>query len=256
MADFDNRVTTGQATVTDVTDAGLRAYMIRIYNYMFIGLAITGIVAYGTFMLSTTTDPAFAAAQMRNGVLLTNIGVALYGSPLQWVVIFSPLILVFLLSARIPHMSVGAAQMAFWAFAAVMGISLSSIFIVYLSASIAQVFFITAAMFGAMSLWGYTTKTDLTGFGSFLMMGLWGVIIASVVNVFLQSEMLSFIYSIVGVIVFTGITAYKTQQLKEMYTVNDDGTVMGRKAIFGALSLYITFINLFLSLLRLMGSRR
>ncbi|MBI3678711.1 MAG: Bax inhibitor-1/YccA family protein [Proteobacteria bacterium] len=256
MADFDNRVTTGQATVTDVIDAGLRAYMIRIYNYMFIGLMITGAVAYGTYMLATTTDPALAAAQMKNGVLLTSFGLTLYGSPLQWVVIFSPLILVFLLQARIPKMSVGAAQLAFWAFAGVMGVSLSSIFIMYLASSIAQVFFITAAMFGAMSLWGYTTKSDLTGFGSFLIMGLWGVVIASVVNVFLQSQMLSFVYSIVGVIVFTGITAYHTQQLKVMYSANDDGTVTGRKAVFGALSLYITFINLFLSLLRLMGNRR
>jgi FtsH-binding integral membrane protein len=256
MADFDNRVTTGQAAVTDVIDAGLRAYMIRIYNYMFIGLAITGAVAYGTAMLATTTDPALAAAQLRNGVLLTSFGVTLYGSPLQWVVIFSPLILVFFLQARIPRMSVGGAQLAFAAFAAVMGVSLSSIFLIYLSSSIAQVFFITAAMFGAMSLWGYTTKMDLTGFGSFLIMGVWGVVIASVVNVFLQSQMLSFVYSIVGVIVFTGIAAYHTQQLKEMYSVNDDGTATGRKAVFGALSLYITFINLFLSLLRLMGSRR
>jgi FtsH-binding integral membrane protein len=256
MADFDNRVTTGQATVTDVIDAGLRAYMIRIYNYMFVGLLITGLVSYGTFMLATTTDPALAVGTFKNGVMVTQFGATLYGSPLQWVVIFSPLVLVFLLQARIPRMSVAAAQLAFWAFAAVMGLSLSSIFIIYLADSIAQVFFITAAMFGAMSLWGYTTKTDLTGFGSFLIMGLWGVVIASVVNVFLQSEMLSFIYSIVGVIVFTGIAAYHTQQLKEMYSANDDGTAMGRKAVFGALSLYITFINLFLSLLRLMGSRR
>ena len=153
-------------------------------------------------------------------------------------------------------MSVGAAQTTFWIYAALLGVSLASIFLVYTMASITQVFFITAATFGTMSLWGYTTQRDLTSMGSFLMMGLIGIIIASVVNIFLASSALGFAISIIGVLVFTGLTAYDTQKIKEMYTVNDDGTIAGRKAIMGALSLYLDFLNLFLMLLRLFGDRR
>jgi FtsH-binding integral membrane protein len=174
----------------------------------------------------------------------------------MWVFIIAPLALVFLLSFRIGKMSVGAAQATFWGYAVLLGISLSSIFLVYTMGSITQVFFITAAMFGTMSLWGYTTKRDLTAMGSFLMMGVIGIVIAMVVNLFLASAALGFAISIIGVIAFTGLTAFDTQKIKEFYSVNDDGTVSGRKAIMGALALYLDFVNLFLFLLRILGDRR
>jgi FtsH-binding integral membrane protein len=167
----------------------------------------------------------------------------------------APLGLVFFLSARIAKMSVSGAQMTFWIFAALMGLPLSSIFLVYGHGSIARVFFITAAAFGSLSLWGYTTKKDISGWGSFLFMGLIGIIIASVVNIFLASSALQFAVSVIGVLVFAGLTAYDTQQIKEMYYEGDDDTTMGRKAIMGALRLYLDFINLFMMLLHLFGRR-
>ena len=180
----------------------------------------------------------------------------MFASPFKWVVIFAPLALVFFISARINSMSLGAAQTPFWVFAALMGASISSIFLVYTGQSIARVFFITAATFGALSLWGYTTKRDLTGLGSFLFMGLIGIIIASLVNIFIASTALQFAVSVIGVLVFAGLTAYDTQQIKEMYYVDDDGSVAGRKAVMGALRLYLDFINLFMLLLQLFGNRR
>jgi len=250
MANYENqpaRYGASAAGAVGAIDEGLRAYMLRVYNYMLMGLALTGVFALGTFNLSF--DTSGGAPQ------LTSFGQTLFGSPLMWVIIFAPLALVFFMSFRIQKMSVGAAQLTFWIFAALMGISLSTIFAVYTATSITQVFFITAATFGAMSLWGYTTKRDLTGMGSFLFMGLIGIIIAMLVNLFLQSSALQFAVSVIGVLVFTGLTAYDTQKIKEMYYVGDDGTVMGRKAIMGALSLYLDFINLFLMLLRLFGNR-
>jgi FtsH-binding integral membrane protein len=255
MADFDNRAIRA-TSVPDATDAGLKAYMLRVYNYMFLALLITGATAYATFTAAVTTDPAQSAGKFANGVMVTSFGALLFGSPIKWAVIFSPLVLVLLLNARIRTMSFATAQIAFWTFAAIMGVSLSSIFISYTYTSLAEVFFVTAAAFGGLSLWGYTTKTDLTGMGSFLFMGMIGVVAASVVDIWLKSDMLSFVYSVVGVVVFTGLTAYYTQKIKEMYVVSDDGSVAGRKAIIGALSLYIAFLNLFMSLLRLMGGRR
>ena len=236
-------------------DEGLRAYMIRVYNLMAIGLAITGLAALGTVMLATTTDPSAAVATLGNGKMLTNLGVALYGSPLRWVVMLAPLAFVFYLSFRVHTMSVSAAQTAFWAFAAVMGISLSSIFLIYTSGSIVQTFFITATAFGALSLWGYTTKRDLTGMGTFLFMGLIGLIVAMVVNIFLASPAIQFAISAIGVLIFSGLTAYDTQKIKEMYFEGDDVLVSGRKAIMGALTLYLDFINLFTFLLQFLGNR-
>lgn len=230
-------------------DAGLRAYMLQVYNYMTIGLAITGAVALGTFMLAVS-DPGTGARS------LTEFGRLIYLSPLKWVVIFAPLALVFFLSFRIDRLSVGAAQGLFWTYAALVGLSLSVIFLVFTGESITRVFFITAASFGALSLFGYTTKRDLSGFGTFLFMGLIGIIIASLVNIWLVSSMLQWIVSVVGVIVFAGLTAYDTQQIKEMYYVGDDGTVAGRKSIMGALRLYLDFINLFMMLLQLFGNRQ
>jgi FtsH-binding integral membrane protein len=186
---------------------------------------------------------------------LTSFGYALFASPLKWVVLLAPLGMVFFLSARIHKMSAASGQIAFYVFAALMGLSLSSIFLVYTGASIGRVFFITAAAFGALSLWGYTTKRDLSGMGSFLVMGLFGIIIASLVNLFLGSTMVQFVVSVLGVLIFSGLTAYDTQRIKEMYYALDDSDTMGRKAILGALSLYLDFINLFTMLLSLFGNR-
>jgi FtsH-binding integral membrane protein len=257
MADFDNRTLQGRAgTVTDVIDKGLRAYMLGVYNYMLVALALTGITSYGVATLTTTTDPALGQMALGHGLFLTSLGVTLYASPLQWLVMLAPLAMVMFISWRIRHLSIGGAQAAFWAFAALMGVSLSTIFLAYANESIAQVFFITAAAFGGLSLWGYTTKTDLSGMGSFLIMGLWGLIIASLVNLFLHSAMTMWVISVLGVGIFAGLTAYDTQKIKEMYTAGDDGTMVAHKSIMGALALYLDFVNMFLFLLRLMGNRR
>jgi hypothetical protein len=259
MADYQRQTLGGlrtRAGAAEAIDEGLRAYMLSVYNYMASGLVITGLAAYVAFLMAVTADPNAAAAQLPNGAMLTSFGVALFASPLKWVVMLAPLGMVFLLSARIQRMSTSGAQMAFWAFALLMGLSLSSIFLVYAHDSIARVFFITAAAFGGLSLYGYTTKKDLSGWGSFLIMGLIGIIIASIVNIFLASSALQFAVSVIGVLVFAGLTAYDTQRIKEMYNVADDGSVMGRKAIMGALSLYLDFINLFIMLLSLFGNRQ
>ena len=238
MAIGPNRTyaTRGAAAATDI-DVGLRQYMLRVYNYMSGGLALTGVVAY---LVGT------------NETMLQ----AIYGTPLRWVVMLAPLGFVLFFSVRINKMSAGAAQAVFWAFAAAMGLSLSYIFAVYTGASITRVFFITAGTFAAMSLYGYTTKRDLTAWGSFLFMGLIGIIIAMVVNLFLQSSALNFAVSVIGVLVFVGLTAYDTQKIKEMYIESDGAAVMTKKAIMGALNLYLDFINLFIMLLRLFGSMR
>jgi len=197
-------------------DAGLRAYMLRIYNYMSIGLAITGLAALGIYMAAVTADPSGAAAKIGNA-FLTPFGYAMFVSPLKWLFILAPLVMVFVISAGINRLRPATAQMLFWAFSALMGVSLSSIFLVYTHTSIVRVFFITAATFGALSLYGYTTKRDMTGMGSFLFMGLIGVVIASVVNIFLGSSMLQFAVSVIGVMVFAGLTAWDTQRLKNEY---------------------------------------
>ena len=262
MSDYDRNVATvkfgqtiGRAGSIAV-DEGLRAYMLRIYNYMVLGLAITGLAALGTYMLSVTTDPAFAAMKLRDGLMLTGFGRALFVSPLKWVVIFAPLALVFLLSFGIERMRPAMAQIVFWIYAALVGVSLASIFMVFTHTSIVRVFFITAASFGALSLWGYTTQRDLTGMGSFLLMGLFGVILASVVNLFMASSALQFAVSVVGVLVFAGLTAWDTQRLKTEYLYGAmDGETEERSAIIGALSLYLNFINLFTLLMQLLGQR-
>jgi FtsH-binding integral membrane protein len=253
MAELDRRYaqsTPVGRTEAGVIDQGLRAYMIRVYNYMASGVAITGVVAYLVYSMSVVTGADGAITG------LTPFGNFMFASAFKWVVIFAPLAMVFFISARISSMSVGTAQITFWIFAALMGASLASIFMVYAGESIARMFFITAAAFGALSLWGYTTTKDLTGWGSFLFMGLIGVIIAMIVNLFIGSTALQFAISVIGVLVFAGLTAYDTQQIKEMYYAGDDGTVTGRKAVMGALRLYLDFINLFLLLLQLFGDRR
>ena len=248
MADFDNRIARGGATTVDAVDAGLRAYMLRVYNYMLVGLGLTGAVAWAT--ANTPLMNVFFQE------VATSRGIAIQPNILGWIAIFAPLAMVLFLSFRLQKMSFAAAQATFWAYAAVMGVSLSTILFVYTGASIAMTFFVTAGTFGAMSLYGYTTSRDLTGFGSFLFMGLIGLILASLANMFFQSSPLQFAISVMGVLIFTGLTAYDSQSIKNMYYVGDDGEVAGKKAIMGALRLYLDFINLFLYLLRFMGNRR
>jgi FtsH-binding integral membrane protein len=264
MAQIDNRYAQrGFGARADVAvDEGLRAYMLRVYNYMAAGIALTGLVAYVMFTYAVTTDPALAASSggrimaLHRGMYLTQFGQLIYASPLKWVIMLAPHGFVFFLSWRIYKMSVGAAQIAFWVFAAAMGASLSSIFLVYTGQSITQVFFVTAAAFGSLSLWGYTTKKDLSGWGSFLIMGLFGIIIAALVNIFLQSSALQFAISVIGVLVFAGLTAYDTQRIKDTYfEIAGDATATAKAAIMGALSLYLDFINMFTMLLSLFGNR-
>jgi hypothetical protein len=262
MADYDSsrayNVKARSSADAFAIDEGLRAYMIRVYNYMGIGLVVTGIVAYAFYTMAVTTNPSEAALPLQNGVLLTALGKAIYTTWLRWVIALSPLAIVFLFAARINQMSTSTAQAVFWAFAALMGLSLSSIFVVYTGTSITRIFFITAATFGAVSLWGYTTKRDLTGMGSFLLMGLIGIVIASVVNIFLHSTGLQFAVSVLAVLIFTGLTAYDTQQLKDNYHSYASGgeATLGRSAVMGALNLYLDFINIFVALLQLFGDRR
>jgi uncharacterized protein len=246
----------GRADAATV-DAGLRAYMLRIYNYMSIGLAITGLAALGVYMAAVTGDPSGAAAKI-GSAYLTPFGYAMFVSPLKWLFILAPLAMVFVISAGINRLAPSTAQMLFWVFSALMGVSLSSIFLVYTHTSIVRVFFITAATFGALSLYGYTTRRDLTAFGSFLFMGLIGIIIASLVNLFLASSALQFVVSVIGVLVFAGLTAWDTQRLKNDYIygyASAGGDIAERAAITGALSLYLNFINLFTLLLQLLGQR-
>ena len=218
-------------------DAGLRSYMLRVYNYMASGLALTGIVAFLVSQNPTVVH-------------------AIFGTPLYWLVLLAPLGLVFFLSARITRMQPATAQALYWLYAALMGLSMSFIFLVYASDSIARVFFITAGSFAGLSLYGYTTKRDLSPFASFLMVGLIGVILASLVNMFFHSTGLQFAVSVIGVLVFAGLTAYDTQSIKELYFAGDDASVATRKSVMGALRLYLDFLNLFLLLLRLFGSSR
>jgi FtsH-binding integral membrane protein len=220
--------------------------MLRVYNYMLMGLVLTGATAWVTANVPAVRQLFFTIPETGGYTL----------SPLGWIVLFAPLGLVFFLGFRIQRMSLSAAQTTFWVYAGLMGIGLAPILLLYTGVSVAQVFFITAATFGAMSLYGYTTGRDLSGFGSFLFMGLIGLIIASLVNMFLQSGMMAWVLSVIGVLIFTGLTAYDTQQIKESYNENYDGTASGKMAIMGALRLYLDFVNLFLMLLRLMGDRR
>lgn len=256
MSDFDRNYATAARSVgadRALIDAGLRAYMVSVYNYMTIGLAATGLVAFGAYQAAGGD----AIRRTATGIVgLTPFGAAIYTGFTPIVLMLVTLGLVFFISFRIQRLAPTTAFALFLGYAGLLGLSLSSILFTYTGVSISRVFFISAATFGAMSLYGYTTKRDLTGMGSFLMMGLIGLIIAMVVNIFLASSMLAMMISAVGVLIFVGLTAYDTQSIKDMYDVNDDGTVMGRKAIMGALRLYLDFINLFIMLLQLFGDRK
>jgi FtsH-binding integral membrane protein len=256
MSDFDRNLAAarpGYRTDQVAIDAGLRAYMIRVYNYMASGVALTGVVAWLTYQAAGGDAIQVGGGQIGG---LTAFGQAIFSGPLTIVLLLGTLGLVFFMSYRISRLSVGTAMSLFYIYAGLLGLALASVFLQYTGASITRVFFISAATFGATSLYGYTTQRDLTGVGSFMFMGLIGIIIASLVNMFLKSSGLDWAISVIGVLVFVGLTAYDTQRIKEMYSVQDDGTVTGRKAVMGALSLYLDFINLFLMLLRIFGDRR
>ncbi|MBC7953924.1 MAG: Bax inhibitor-1/YccA family protein [Rhodospirillaceae bacterium] len=218
-------------------DVGLRQYMLKVYNLMASGLALTGIIA---FLVASSP----AATQL------------LFGTPLKWVVMFAPLAMVFFFSFKIESLKASTAQTIFWVFAALMGASLATVFLVFTGASVARTFFITAAAFGGLSLYGYTTKRDLSAFGTFLVMGLIGLMIAMVVNIFVQSTMMQFVISAAGVLIFAGLTAWDTQKIKEMYWEADGSEVASKKAIMGALTLYLDFINLFTFMLQFLGVKR
>jgi FtsH-binding integral membrane protein len=277
MSDFDRNIaaasydrTLSRAEAAAI-DQGLRAYMLQIYNYMAIGLAITGLAALGVYMLSVTDTVANAAYVLRGSrlipataattvgakdILLTQFGAVMFVSWLKYVFMLLPLAFVLVLSFGIERMRPAMAQTLFWLFSVAMGISLSTIFLVYTHDSIVRVFFITAASFGALSLWGYTTQRDLSGMASFLFMGMIGILIAGIVNMFLGSTMLQFIISVAGVLIFAGLTAYDTQRLKNEYVYGRmEGDVAARASIMGALSLYLNFINMFSFLLQLFGQR-
>jgi uncharacterized protein len=257
MSNFDRNAapwSRGYARTGADVDQGLRAFMLGVYNHMSIGMALTGLVALGANMLAVSALPT--QYHIGTHIYLTDFGAGLYLSPLRWVVMFAPLAFVLFFSFKINSMAASSARNLFYAFAAVMGLSISSILLIYTGASIARAFFITAAAFGALSLYGYTTKRSLSAFGSFLMMGLFGLIIASLVNLFVQSSAFQFGLSILTVLIFAGLTAWDTQAIKQMYLESDGYEVAAKKSINGALMLYLDFINIFMALVQLTGDRR
>ncbi len=257
MADV-NTIRSATGSRAAAIDEGLRAHMNKVYGTMSIGMLITFAAAWAISGLAVTTDPAAAVAQIGSDKYLTSLGSALYMSPLKWVVMFAPLAFVFGIGAAINKISAATAQLLFYVFAAVMGISISSIFLVFTGYSIIQIFLITSIAFAGLSLWGYTTKKDISGWGSFLIMGVIGLIVASVVNIFLASPALVFAISAIGVLIFAGLTAYDTQRIKSDYLAHaqhGDQEWMAKSGIMGALSLYLNFINMFMMLLQLFGNR-
>lgn len=257
MSDFNTmRAQRVSGTRAAEIDAGLRAHMNKVYGTMSVGMLITAAAAWAISGLATTTDPSMAVAQLPNGTMLNTLGGAIYMSPLRWVIMFAPLaFILFGWGALMRRASAAGVQLGFFVFASAIGLSLSSIFLVFTSYSITQTFFVTAIAFGGLSLYGYTTKKDLSGFGSFLIMGVIGLIIASLVNLFLQSSPMSFVISAIGVLVFAGLTAYDTQRLKMQYDQLRGTEFMGKAVIMGALSLYLDFINMFMFLLQFLGNR-
>ena len=259
MSDYDRNVgaqwgaSVGRAGATEI-DQGLRAYMLGVYNYMVLGLGVTGLVAYGTKMLAVAGSPSEAVARLGT-IPLTSFGQMLYGSPLKWLVMLAPLAFILVFSFRIEKMSAASARNMFIAFAAVMGLSISTMLLVFTGASVYRAFFITAAAFGGLSLYGYTTKRDLSAMGAFLVMGLIGLVIAGLVNLFVQSSAMQFGLSILSVLIFAGLTAWDTQSIKEMYLSSDSYEVATKKSVNGALMLYLDFVNIFQSILSLTGNR-
>ncbi len=258
MADYRTAQTVGIGARTAAIDEGLRSHMNKVYGTMSVGMVITALAAWSISGLAVTTDPSNAAAQIGSGEYLTSFGAMLYTSPLKWVVMFLPLVMVFAFGAMINRLSAAGAQLFFYAFAAAMGVSISSIFLIFTDFSIVQVFLITSVAFAGLSLWGYTTKKDISGWGSFLIMGVIGLLVASIVNIFLQSGIVMFAISSIGVLIFAGLTAYDTQKIKNDYLAHaqhGDAEWMAKSAIMGALNLYLDFINMFMFMLQLFGNR-
>ena len=255
MQDYNTIRTAGTATRSAAVDEGLRAYMNKVYGLMAVGMLVTAGASWGMSGLTLSAEPTQYA--LGNGKFLTEIGASLYLSPLKWVVMFAPLVMVFAFGAALNRLSVQGATTLFYAFAAMMGVSISWIFVCFTSFSIIQTFLVTAIAFAGLSLYGYTTKRDLSGMGTFLMMGLIGLIVASIVNIFLQSSAMQFAISAIGVLIFAGLTAYDTQNIKNTYLqlANSDRDFLGKAAIMGALQLYLDFLNLFMFLLQFMGNR-
>lgn len=234
MSRFDDQPIFRNGTTVSAIDEGLRTFMLRVYNYMALGLGLTGVIAY---------------LVMSNGMIKSL-------APFALLFMLAPFGVVMFLSVRLDKIEASTAQMLFWVYAALMGVSLSFMLAHFTTESIARVFFITASVFGSMSLYGYTTKKDLTSIGSFMIMGLWGVILASLVNMFMQSSAMQLLISVLSVIIFTGLTAYDTQKIKEIYAESDHTEIASKKAVFGALTLYLDFINIFMSLLYIFGDRK
>jgi len=239
----DNRFMSSSQAQASQIDMGLRSYMLGVYNHMTTALALTGLMAMALNFLS------FSGGQ------LTTIGHIFYNTPMKWVVILAPLGMVFYISARLNKISAVKARNLFYVYAGLMGLSLSSLLLIYTGASVARAFFVTAAAFAALSIYGYTTKKSLSGLGSFLIMGVFGLIIAQIVNIFLASSSLDFMITIIGVLIFAGLTAYDTQKIKNMYLAGDDNETAGKKSVLGALTLYLDFILMFQFLLALIGNR-
>lgn len=258
MAEYNTIRTAGGVRSAAAIDEGLRAHMNKVYGTMSVGMVITALAAWAISGLAVTTDPAQGAAQLSETRYLTDLGYTLYASPLRWVLMFLPLAMVFGFGAILNRISAAGAQLFFYTFALAMGISISWIFLTFTSYSIVQVFLITAVAFAGLSLYGYTTKKDISGWGTFLIMGVIGLIVAMIVNIFLQSPAIMFAVSILGVLIFAGLTAYDTQKIKTTYiehAANGDAEWMGKAAIMGALSLYLDFINMFMFLLTIFGNR-
>ena len=256
MAEFSTLRSQVGARAAEI-DAGLRAHMNKVYGTMSVGMLITALASWAIAGLATTTDPALATAQRNNGTMLTGLGVALYTSPLKWVVMLAPLGMIFGFGAVMQRASASGAQLFFYLFATLIGISLSSIFIFYTTFSIVQTFLVTAIAFAGLSLYGYTTKKDISGWGSFLVMGVIGLLVAMVINWFLQSPAMMYAISMLGVLIFAGLTAYDTQNIKNSYLAHahhGDQEWLDKSAIHGALNLYLDFLNMFQFLLMFMGS--
>ncbi len=255
MAQFDTLRSAAGVNAAQI-DQGLRAHMNKVYGTMSVGMLITALAAWAIAGLAVTTDPAQMVGQMQNGTMLTSLGTAIYASSLKWVVMFAPLAMIFAFGAVMRRASAQAAQLFFFVFATLIGVSLSSIFIFYTSYSIVQTFLVTSIAFAGLSLWGYTTKRDISGWGSFLIMGVIGILIASIVNIFLGSPAIMFAISVLGVLIFAGLTAYDTQQIKTEYLAHahhGDQEWLDKSAIHGALNLYLDFLNMFQFLLMFMG---
>ncbi|MCR9088200.1 MAG: Bax inhibitor-1/YccA family protein [Rhodobacteraceae bacterium] len=257
MADYQT-IRAGSGVRTAEIDEGLRAHMNKVYSTMSVGMLITAATSWAISGLAVTTDPSGAAAQIGADTYLTGLGAAIYASPLKWLIMFAPLLFVFGFAAGVNRMSAATAQTVFYSFAAVMGLSISSIFLVFTGASIVTTFLVTAIAFASLSLYGYTTKKDLSAMGTFLMMGLIGLIVAMVINIFIASSAMQFAISVIGVLIFAGLTAYDTQKIKTTYiqmASAGDQEWLGKAAIMGALSLYLDFINMFMFLLQFLGNR-